>query len=184
VKAKDDELAIVNAVASGPSLSKSLENEEWAEFLDGTLEDALESPQTLEHRDLVAMVVAPLRNVHASTSLVERIATLLAIPWAGSDIEPDSERALVKAYVDTRVVPNLLYACKIMVQRRSEVSRSTGSTTTVTDETNKKMNDAELTADDLQSLEILLGLVCRLVHLTTTSGFLFNTFILFLKFTF
>jgi hypothetical protein len=104
---------------------------------------------------------------------VERIATLLAIPWAGSDIEPDSERALVKAYVDTRVVPNLLYACKIMVQRRSEVSRSTGSTTTVTDETNKKMNDAELTADDLQSLEILLGLVCRLVHLTTTSGFLF-----------
>ena len=174
MKAKDDGLAIggdavVNAVADGPSLSKSLENEEWAEFLDGTLQDALESPQTLEHRDLVAMVVAPLRNVHASTSLVERIATLLAIPWAGSDIELESERALVRAYVDTRVVPNLLYACKIMVQRRSEVSRSTGSTTTVTDETNKK-NDAELTADDLQSLEILLGLVCRLVHLTTTSG--------------
>ena len=37
------------------------------------------------------------------------------------------------------------------------------------DEDGKK-TDSELTADDLQSLEILLGLVCRLVHLTTTTG--------------
>ena len=34
----------------------------------------------------------------------------------------------------------------------------------------EKKSDSELTADDLQSLEMLLGLVCRLVHLTTTTG--------------
>ena len=34
----------------------------------------------------------------------------------------------------------------------------------------EKKNDSELTADDLQSLEMLLGLVCRLVHLTATTG--------------
>jgi hypothetical protein len=33
-----------------------------------------------------------------------------------------------------------------------------------------KKTDAELTADDLQSLEMLLGLMARLVHLSTTAG--------------
>lgn len=103
---------------------KFLENEEWAEFLDSTLEDAIDNPQTLIHRNLVAVIVVPLRNVSASPNLVERIATLLAIPWAGTnDI---AEEALIRAYVDTRVVPNLLYACKVMVQRRSGTNCSTG----------------------------------------------------------
>ncbi len=113
--------------AAGSLLSKSLENEEWEEFLDGTLADAIENPQTLEQRDLVAVVVAPLRNVNASPSLVERIATLLALPWAGVDREESvDEEAIIRAYADTRVVPNLLYACKVMVQRRSGDNRSTG----------------------------------------------------------
>lgn len=103
---------------------KSLENEEWAEFLDGTLKDAIENPQTLVHRNLVAVIVVPLRNVNASPNLVERIATLLAIPW--TDIENGAEEALIRAYADTRVVPNLLYACKVMVQRRSGTNCSTG----------------------------------------------------------
>jgi hypothetical protein len=97
-------------------LSKSLENDEWEEFLDGTLADAIENPQTLEQRDLVAVVVAPLRNVNASPSLVERIATLLALPWAGIDREESvDEELIVRAYADTRVVPNLLYACKVII---------------------------------------------------------------------
>ena len=113
--------------AAGSLLSKSLENEEWEEFLDGTLADAIENPQTLEQRDLVAVVVAPLRNVNASPSLVERIATLLALPWAGVDREESvDEETIIRAYADTRVVPNLLYACKVMVQRRSGDNRSTG----------------------------------------------------------
>ena len=91
----------------------------------------MENPQTLEQRDLVAVVVAPLRNINASPSVVERIATLLAIPWAAppEDDREDSavdEEAIIRAYVDTRVVPNLLYACKVMVQRRSGDNRSTG----------------------------------------------------------
>lgn len=73
------------------------------------------------------MVVAPLRNVNASPSLVERIATLLAVPWAGIDREElVDEELIVRAYADTRVVPNLLYACKVMIQRRSGDNRSTG----------------------------------------------------------
>jgi len=122
-----EEEKVITTVGPGPLLSKSLENEEWAEFLDGTLEDAIENPQTLEHRDLVAVVVAPLRNVNASPGLVERIATLLALPWAEVDREEGiDEEAIVRAYADTRVVPNLLYACKVMVQRRSGLDRSTG----------------------------------------------------------
>lgn len=108
-------------------LSKSLENEEWEEFLDGTLADAIENPKTLEQRDLVAVVVAPLRNVNASPSVVERIATLLAVPWAGTDHEDSvDEETIIRAYADTRVVPNLLYACKVMVQRRSGDKLSNG----------------------------------------------------------
>jgi len=103
---------------------KFLENEEWAEFLDSTLEDAIDNPQTLIHRNLVAVIVVPLRNVNASPSLVERIATLLAIPWTGSQ-DDVTEEALIRAYADTRVVPNLLYACKVMVQRRSGTNCST-----------------------------------------------------------
>merc|ERR1712071_529473 len=146
---------------------KFLENEEWAEFLDSTLGDAIDNPQTLIHRNLVAVIVVPLRNVNACPNLVERIATLLAIPWAGT--EDIAEEALIRAYADTRVVPNLLYACKVMVQRRSGTNCSTGSGEL--DEDGKK-TDSELTADDLQPLETLLGLVCRLVHLTTTTDFI------------
>lgn len=113
------------AAGQQPLLSKSLENDEWSEFLDGTLEDAMENPSMLEHRDLVAVVVAPLRNSNADPALVERIATLLAMPWAVRDAEVDDE-ALIRAYADTRVVANLLYACKVMVQRRSSLNRSSG----------------------------------------------------------
>ena len=120
-------VSTVPVATTGSLLSKSLENEEWEEFLDGTLADAMENPQTLEQRDLVAVVVTPLRNVNASPSLVERIAMLLAVPWAGLDREePADEETIIRAYADTRVVPNLLYACKIMVQRRSADNRSTG----------------------------------------------------------
>lgn len=73
------------------------------------------------------MVVAPLRNVNASPGLVERIATLLAVPWSGRERERAvDESAVIRAYSETRVVPNLLYASKVMVQRRSGDSRSTG----------------------------------------------------------
>lgn len=167
IEAKETTVEVNAATAAaGPLLSKSLENEEWEEFLDGTLSDAIENPQTLEQRDLIAVVVAPLRNVNASPSLVERIATLLAVPWAGIDREDTvDEELIVRAYADTRVVPNLLYACKVMIQRRSGDNRSTGSI-------DSKKTDAELTADDLQSLEMLLGLMARLVHLRTTAEFI------------
>jgi hypothetical protein len=75
-------------------LSKSLENNEWEEFLGDTLTDAIENPQTFEQSDLVAVVVAPLLNANASPSLVERIATLLALPWAGVD----HEELIVRTY--------------------------------------------------------------------------------------
>ena len=64
------------APSTGQSEPKALENDEWAEFLDSTLEDAMENPRALLHANLVAMVVAPLRNLHASPSLVERIGRL------------------------------------------------------------------------------------------------------------
>jgi hypothetical protein len=75
-------------------LSKSLENNEWEEFLDDTLTDAIENLQTLKQSDLVAVVVAPLLNVNTSPSLVEHIATLLALPCAGVD----REALIVRAY--------------------------------------------------------------------------------------
>ena len=62
-------------------------------------------------------MVAPLRNVNASPSLVERIATLLALPWAGVDREESvDEELIIRAY-----------AFKVMVQRRSGDNRSTGN---------------------------------------------------------
>jgi hypothetical protein len=151
--------------ATAQSEPKALENEEWAEFLDGTMEDAIENPQTLNSPNLVAMVVAPLRNVNASPALVERIATLLAIPWANIDQQRNSEaeETLIRTYSDTRVVPNLLYAAKVMVQRRSAPNTSQGTA-------DGKGSGSELTADDLQALEMLFGLICRLVHLTSTSS--------------
>ncbi len=45
-------------------------------------------------------------------------ATLLAVPWASP---PDDEETLIRTYADTRVVPNLLYAAKVLVQRRTAV---------------------------------------------------------------
>jgi hypothetical protein len=73
-------LVIIAAIpTSGSLLSKSLKNDVWKDFLYGKLADATGNAQTLEHRDLVAVVRAPLHNDNASRRLVEHIATLLAL---------------------------------------------------------------------------------------------------------
>lgn len=112
-----------SALVSGEA--KSLENDEWEVFVDSTLQDAISNPEMLLNANLLAIVVAPLRNVNASASLVEKIATLLAVPW--SQPEQATEQTLIRTYADTRVVANLLYACKVIVQRRSATNRSSGS---------------------------------------------------------
>ena len=69
-------------------------------------------------KHFLTVLVAPLRNHLASPIVIEKIASLLSLPFTLEDKEADLVQSLESIYLDTKVVPNLLYSCKLTVRRR------------------------------------------------------------------
>jgi len=83
----------------------------------------VENPKCLCEKHFLTVVVAPLRNHLAGPEVVEKIATLLSVPFAtdkcdSENGEEDIIEMLKTTYLDNKVLPNLLYACKLILQRR------------------------------------------------------------------
>ncbi|XP_043683688.1 serine/threonine-protein kinase fused isoform X1 [Vespula pensylvanica] len=139
------------------AVERPIENEEWVAFLQRSMEEVMEGEVvSLLQQNCVSVFVSPLRNQGAGCRVVEYVACLLSLPFVIS-VSRENLESIERVYLDVRVVPNLVYAIKLLMSERSEGETvATGSVGT--------RSASTLSADELQALECTMLLLCRLVY--------------------
>jgi len=117
------------------------------------MQEVLDNPKSLCEKHFLTMLIAPLRNHHAEAEVVEKIATLLSLPYtldkSMQERDPELMSNLQKTYYESKVLPNLLYSFNLIVRRRR------------LERTSVTLDDilTVLTVEDLEGLEKCLRLV-------------------------
>lgn len=109
----------------------------------------MDNPECICEKHFLTVLVAPLRNHLTSPEVIEKISDVLGVPFTMEDLPDGFLHALQSMYLDSKVLPNLLYAVKVTVRRRGIECNS--------NELNEIVNF--LTAEDLASLNKCLRLV-------------------------
>lgn len=142
------------------AVERPIENEEWVAFLQRSMEEVMEGEVvSLLQQNCVSVFVSPLRNQGAGCRVVEYVACLLSLPFVIS-VSRENLEIIERVYLDVRVVPNLVYAIKLLMSERSEGEAvvATGGSAGTT------RSASTLSADELQALECTMLLLCRLVY--------------------
>lgn len=135
------------------AVERPIENEEWVAFLQSSMEEIMEGEiDSMLQQNCVSVFVSPLRNPVASFRVIEYVACLLSLPFTVSVSKENLEK-IKQVYLDVRVVPNLVYAIKLLMSKCSESESST-----------ETRPASSLSADELQALEYSMLVLCRLVH--------------------
>ncbi|XP_024870145.1 serine/threonine-protein kinase fused isoform X1 [Temnothorax curvispinosus] len=140
------------------AVEKPIENEEWIAFLQRSMEEVMEGEiDSLLQQNCVSVFVSPLRNPAAGCRVVEYVTCLLSLPFTVS-VSKENLKKIERVYLDVRVVPNLVYAIKLLMSERSD------------NELNAIVNvgtrsASSLSADELQALECAMLVLCRLVYI-------------------
>lgn len=160
-----------------PSLS--IENDEWLAFIHRSMQEVLDGElDSLKQQNLVSMIVAPLRNAKASCRVVESVAQLLSLPLVLGG--PTSVLHEIRnVFVEVKLVPNLVYASKLLCHRRQFLYDKQNANSNQEDgilNAPSPQNTTQpirlcpnltsiLTEEDIKTLSSLYDLVCHLVHL-------------------
>ncbi|KAG7158835.1 serine/threonine-protein kinase fused-like isoform X2 [Homarus americanus] len=141
--------AAVFTLHSFNSEDKPIETEEWCRFLDKTLADTLNGNYSifLEQSEL-SMFISPLRNQTCSLQVTNKIVTLLLLPFTMEEMK-HKIADVVKVYLECKLVPNLIYACKLIFK----------------EEAHKLNRTVEFDKDQIDTMGQLTLLICHLVHL-------------------
>ncbi|KAM7347753.1 STKc_STK36 domain-containing protein fused [Cochliomyia hominivorax] len=144
------------------SQSPPIENEEWLAFLHRSMQEVLDGElESLKQQNLVSIIVAPLRNSKAIPKVVDSVAQLLSLPFVLN--EPSSIIEIIKVvYVDVKLVPNLMYASKLLIYQRS-VDDSTASLPLSHNPQRKVRTVSELNNEEIKCASRLYELICHLV---------------------
>ncbi|KAH0552280.1 serine/threonine-protein kinase fused [Cotesia glomerata] len=145
------------------AVDQHIENDEWLAFLQQSIEEIIEGEITsLVEENCVSIFVSPLRNSSASSQVVEYIACLLSLPFVCS-ISPEDLTRIQRVYYDVKVVPNLVCAMNIILERLQATQAEDHEELARRDCGNIKTTSM-LSPEQLQALESSMLVLCRLVH--------------------
>lgn len=140
------------------AVERPIENEEWIVFLQRSMEEIMEGEvDSLLQQSCVSIFVSPLRNPAAGCQVIEYVACLLSLPFTVS-VSKENLQKIERVYLDVRVVPNLVYAVKLLMLERPD------SELNAADRNTYARSASSLSADELQALECTMLVLCRLVH--------------------
>ncbi|XP_017890354.1 serine/threonine-protein kinase fused [Ceratina calcarata] len=142
------------------AIDRPIENEEWIAFLQRSMEEIMDGEVgSLLQQNCVSVFVSPLRNPAASCRVVEYVACLLSLPFVVSTSKESLEK-IMQVYLDVRVVPNLVYSLKLLMSEQLEPEANKK-----TEPMNADIKSAStLSADELQTLEYTMLVLCRLIY--------------------
>ncbi|XP_034489648.1 serine/threonine-protein kinase fused [Drosophila innubila] len=146
------------------SQSPPIENDEWLAFLHRSIQELLDGEfDSLKQHNLVSIIVAPLRNSKAIPKVLQSVAQLLSLPFVLD--EHLTAESIKSVYIDVKLVPNLMYACKLLLSQR-QLTDSAASLPTATgvsiSRTLRSVSD--LNTEEMSTACSLYELVCHLVH--------------------
>lgn len=143
--------------------ARPIENEEWLAFLQRNMEEIMSGQlECLRNHNLVSVVVAPLRNCNASCRVLEFVASMLSLPFVVDGTSDKDLELIRQVYLEIKVIPNLLYASKIVARRRGYDSEASNPSVMPGSELLLRPV-SELSAEELQALESIYLLICHLV---------------------
>ncbi|XP_054730101.1 serine/threonine-protein kinase fused [Anastrepha obliqua] len=145
------------------SQSPPIENDEWLAFLNRTIQEVLDGElDSLKQHNLVSIIVAPLRNSKAIPKVVDSVAQLLSLPFV-SDESPCVVELIQNVYIDVKLVPNLMYASKLLICHNGTDDSSASLPQSHAGRTVRSV--AELNSEEIRTTSRLYELICHLVHL-------------------
>ncbi|XP_016986805.1 serine/threonine-protein kinase fused [Drosophila rhopaloa] len=149
------------------SQSPPIENDEWLAFLNRSVQELLDGElDSLKQHNLVSIIVAPLRNSKAIPRVLKSVAQLLSLPFVLVDPVLLVDLELIRnVYVDVKLVPNLMYACKLLLSHKQLSDSAASAPLTVGSLSRTLRSIPELTVEELETACSLYELVCHLVHL-------------------
>ncbi|KAB0794350.1 hypothetical protein PPYR_11189 [Photinus pyralis] len=143
-----------------------IENDEWVVFLLRTIEEVIAGEMTsLSQKSLASIIISPLSNSNVSSKVLGYVANLLSLPFVVTDTSEGALEQIKNIYFDVKVVPNLVYATKLMFQYKCSTNLSTSSTAFAAIDSETQHFIAELSDDDSEALQHIFLLICHLVHL-------------------
>ncbi|XP_023021946.2 STKc_STK36 domain-containing protein fused [Leptinotarsa decemlineata] len=156
--------------------NQPIETEEWILFLQRSLQEVIAGEMvSLTQIGQTNVLVSPLRNPNANSKVLSFVARLLSIPFVVKGVSEDTLVQIKKVYLEVKLVPNLVYATKLLVREHYENQDSTSSDSSSPidsplpkSETYRRLS--ELCDEDVQALEYIFLLVSHLVH--TSDDFL------------
>lgn len=156
--------------------SPSIENDEWLAFIHRSMQEVLGFElDSLKQQNLVSILVAPLRNSKTSCKVIESVTQLLSLPLVLGG-PPSVIQEIKNVYVEVKLVPNLVYASKLLCHRRQYLSDKTKSQPEEIVNTPSPQNTTQpivlgqnlssiLLPEEVKTLSSLYELICHLIHL-------------------
>ncbi|XP_011503208.1 PREDICTED: serine/threonine-protein kinase fused [Ceratosolen solmsi marchali] len=139
-----------------------IENEEWVVFLQRSMEEMMDGEiESLLQENCMSVFVSPLKNPASSCRVVEYISCLMSLPFVLGCITGEDLERIQRVYLDVRIVPNLVYAVKLLMSMKCYNTKTDASSSAAM---NKWRSSHTFSTDELRALENTMLLLCRLVH--------------------
>ncbi|CAG9863595.1 unnamed protein product [Phyllotreta striolata] len=149
--------------------NQPIETDEWIAFLTRTIQEIIDGELvSLTESSQANVIVSPLRNPNATSKVLNFVARLLSIPFVIKDVNQDCLTKIRKVYLEVKLVPNLVYACKLLLREcredsSSDLSSPINSPLPLGVERYRKLS--ELSEDDFQAIQHIFTLIAHLVHI-------------------
>uniref|UniRef100_A0A182SI56 non-specific serine/threonine protein kinase n=1 Tax=Anopheles maculatus TaxID=74869 RepID=A0A182SI56_9DIPT len=150
------------------SQNPPIENEEWLAFLQRSIQEVLDGElESLKQQNFVCIIVAPLRNRRASAKVVENVAHLLSLPLA-INTPPTILRDIINVYGELKLVPNLVYASKLLCNKRLNEDSSTSESQPALSGNHSICSVRQVSSldnDEIKTLIAVYDLISYLIHM-------------------
>ncbi|CAO1343477.1 unnamed protein product [Diamesa hyperborea] len=174
VKKSKSEIKLQTSHSDGLSTDTSsvpVENEEWLQFLFKSMQEVLDGElEIYRQENMITMIVGLLRNPKLNSKVIDHVVQIITLPYA-IDMPASIIEDIDKLYVQMKLVPNLVYASKLLCSKKFR-RNDNNSTDTIS---MPKINEIFFTDNELKTLAGLYDLVTYLVYSGETFLQMFST---------
>ena len=134
------------------------ETEEWLQFLFKAMQEILDGDlEIYKQENMMTMIVGLLRNSKFNSKLIDHVVQIICLPYA-IDMPQSLLEDIDKLYLQMKLVPNLVYASKLLCSKKFHQNSMETMSIPKVDEM------IEFTASELKTLSGIYDLVVYLVY--------------------
>lgn len=116
--AKNESQQIPSHANSTDVSSVPLETEEWLQFIFKSMQEILDGDLEIYKQDnMMTMIIGLLREPKFNSKMIHHVVQIICLPYA-IDMPKTMIQEIDKMYLRLKLVPNLVYASKLLAQRK------------------------------------------------------------------